>query len=82
MQDIDRKLKSRTGVIFYARYVDDIFIITTSIYPFDNIDAYYKNLQEEFKCFGLTLQANDSKKYKLVAYHPDSFKPVKKSKAC
>lgn len=76
MQDIDRKLKSRTGVIFYARYVDDIFIITTSIYPFDNIDAYYKNLQEEFKCFGLTLQANDSKKYKLVAYHPDSFKPV------
>ncbi len=76
MQDIDQKIKSRTEVIYYARYVDDIFIITTSIYPFDNIESYYKDIQEEFKCMGLTLQANGSKKCKLVAYHPDAFKDI------
>ena len=55
MQDIDQKIKSRTEVIYYARYVDDIFMIFTSLDGHNSLNDYYKNLQKEFKSIGLEL---------------------------
>ena len=74
MQDIDQKIKSRTEVIYYARYVDDIFIIFTSLVGHKSLNDYYKNLQKEFKSIGLELKSIGDSKCKLIAYRPDAFK--------
>ncbi len=59
MQDLDRNIKSRKEVIFYARYVDDIFLITTSIYPYEKIEDYYCDLVKMFLEYGLSLKSTD-----------------------
>lgn len=74
MQDIDQKIKSRTEVIYYARYVDDIFMIFTSLDGHNSLNDYYKNLQKEFKSIGLELKSIGDRKCKLIAYRPDAFK--------
>lgn len=74
MQDIDQKIKSRTEVIYYARYVDDIFMIFTSLDGHNSLNDYYKDLKKEFKSIGLELKSIGDPKCKLIAYRPDAFK--------
>lgn len=64
MRDIDFQLKNRQEVIFYARYVDDIFIILSSLNKL-TLDKYYNQIQELFKKYGLTLH-NTSGKCELI----------------
>lgn len=64
MRDIDAQLKNRQEVIFYARYVDDIFIILSSLNG-KTIDQYYNNIRELFNKYSLTLH-NASDKCELI----------------
>lgn len=76
MQDIDQKIKSRAEVIYYARYVDDIFMIFTSLEGHNSLDDYYMDLHKEFKSIGLELKAIGDSKCKLITYRPDDFNSV------
>ena len=67
MQDLDRAIKSRKEVIFYARYVDDIFIITKSIYPYIDISKYYDDiLVKSFSELNLSLKGIGTSKCQLL----------------
>ena len=76
MQDIDQKIKSRTEVIYYARYVDDIFMIFTSLDGHSSLNDYYRNLRKEFKSIGLELKAIGEDKCQLLSYRPDALRPI------
>lgn len=68
MQDIDRELKNRQEVIFYVRYVDDIFMLLSSIGSHDSIEGYYKDLKTFFIDKGLSLKDVGENKCKLLDY--------------
>lgn len=76
MQDIDQSIKSRTEVIYYARYVDDIFMILTSLNGHKSLNAYYDDLQNEFKDIGLVLKEKGDSKCQLIEYRPDAFNKI------
>lgn len=63
---IDREISERPEILYYARYVDDIFIILSSLGDKDNLQNYYASLQSYFESKGLTLQSEGSDKCKLV----------------
>ena len=69
VRDLDSRIKSFMGTLFYARYVDDIFIILTEL-PEGEKDtkAYFANLQTLFGKHGLTLkdETDPKKKCKLM----------------
>jgi hypothetical protein len=46
MKDIDNQIKNMEDVVYYARYVDDIFIIISPNLPKKNIDSYYLKIKE------------------------------------
>ena len=67
MQDLDRAIKSRKEVLFYARYVDDIFIITKSIYPYTDVSKYYNEiLVKSFSELKLSLKGIGTSKCQLL----------------
>ncbi len=67
MQDLDRAIKSRKEVIFYARYVDDIFMITKSIYPYTDVSKYYDEiLVKAFSELKLSLKGIGTSKCQLL----------------
>ncbi len=68
MKDIDRLIKTRREVIYYVRYVDDIFILLSSIHPFDSIEDYYADLTMLFSDYGLTLKSITDTKCQLIDY--------------
>jgi hypothetical protein len=80
VRDLDNHIKSNAGTQFYARYVDDIFIILTSL-PDGQKDAkdYFSGLQTKFGKYGLTLkdETDPKKKCKLldVVEKDESFDP-------
>lgn len=77
MKDIDSMLRSRREVIYYTRYVDDIFMIMTSLEDFKTIDDYYANMEEMFLKFGLSLKPKTDSKCQLVNFSPKvRFSPV------
>lgn len=77
MQDIDQEFKSRDGVILYERYVDDIFMVLTSLGAFENLRDYYNDMQRWFRNKGLELKEDDSDKCQLIKYSPaNDFKRV------
>lgn len=77
MQDVDKILKSRQEVIYYVRYVDDIFMILTSLGKHKSLNQYYGNLQAFFQTKGLELKPVDSEKCKLINYSPsDALSPI------
>lgn len=77
MQDLDSMIKSRREVIFYARYVDDIFMIMTSLGEYTSIDDYYSALVATFRNYGLALKPVTDSKCELVKCFPkESFSPV------
>ena len=56
MRDLDNSIKKRPEVIFYVRYVDDIFMILAELPQGKNIEKYYGSLVEKFKERGLELK--------------------------
>ena len=69
VRDLDSSINSFIGTHFYARYVDDIFIILTA-FPKGEKDSkeYFTNLQAMFGKYGLTLkdETDPKKKCKLI----------------
>lgn len=59
MRDLDSSIKKRPEVIFYVRYVDDIFMLLAEL-PQGNKDSekYYGNLSNDFKKKGLKLKVS------------------------
>lgn len=76
MQDIDQMFKSRTEVIFYVRYVDDIFMILTSLGTFESLNDYYRDMRKAFHEKGLVLHAIGSDKCQLISYNTAEFRPI------
>lgn len=67
MRDLDKKLASRKEVIFYARYVDDIFIILSSLPLGKNLNTYYNDIVAMFNDYELGLkQPKTSEKCMLI----------------
>lgn len=57
VRDLDSRVKSFTGTLFYARYVDDIFVILTSLPPgCKDAKGYLAGMQTMFGNCGLTLK--------------------------
>jgi hypothetical protein len=69
MRDLDQIIISRKEVIYYARYVDDIFIILTSLGTSADLNTYYAKLTTLFFQYGLTLkQPNVDRKCELLDF--------------
>lgn len=66
MDRLDKIIRSRREVVFYARYVDDIFIILSSLGEAKSLKDYYQDLVDLFSRYGLTLQPDGSAKCKLT----------------
>lgn len=76
MRDLDNLIKKRPEVIFYARYVDDIFMLLTELPQGQNIETYYDGLVKVFKDKGLDLKSVDEDKcilFDCQKYEEDSF---------
>ena len=56
MRDLDKKLSSRKEIIYYARYVDDIFIILSSLPNGKTLQSYYDDIVALFNDYELTLK--------------------------
>lgn len=67
MRDIDNRIKKRSEVIFYVRYVDDIFMLIAELPKGQDIITYYNNLIDEFKDKELDLQPKESEKCSLFS---------------
>lgn len=70
MRDIDSSIRERQEVIFYARYVDDIFMVLTSLNG-ESIEGYFNNLKQLFQRYGFTLHPIGNK-CKLIDLHNES----------
>lgn len=69
MSDFDRDLKSIAYVTFYARYVDDIFIIITPPSKTDDTD-YQKPVEDICTKFDLTMKVAKTKVVKVMETTP------------
>lgn len=49
MRDLDSTIRKRSEVIFYVRYVDDIFMLLTQLPHGKTIEEYYNDLENEFQ---------------------------------
>lgn len=65
MRDLDSSIKKRPEVIFYVRYVDDIFILLAELPQGNDIEEYYSDLVEKFNENGLRLKSMDDIKCSL-----------------
>ena len=65
MRDLDSSIKKRPEVIFYVRYVDDIFMVLAELPQGKDIEQYYGSLVEDFKEKGLSLKPTDDAKCSL-----------------
>lgn len=59
MRNIDANIAGRTEVMFYARYVDDIFMILSTLPSGKTLDQYYADMTLSFQSYGLTLKQPD-----------------------
>lgn len=68
LRGLDRELSSRREVLYYARYVDDIFIILSGLDSHKTLEDYYKKITELCdERFGLKLkQPGASNKCRLI----------------
>lgn len=61
LRGLDRELSSRREVLYYARYVDDIFIILSGLDSHKTLEDYYKEITELCdREFGLKLKQPDA----------------------
>lgn len=77
MKDIDKEINTRKEVLYYVRYVDDIFIILASLPDGQSLDTYYNKLKVLFKKQGLELKdVKNSDKCQLIDLYTESSKPI------
>lgn len=69
LAELDKLIKSRKEVIFYIRYVDDIFMILSDMPYGITLASYYQTLEDEFHEYGLDLQPVGSSKCQLLDYY-------------
>jgi len=77
MRDIDEQIAGRREVLLYARYVDDVFIILTTLNG-KTMDEYYSDLVDKFAQKGLCLKpkTDSSGKCQLLDFYTkDEFVP-------
>ena len=65
MRDLDSSIKKRPEVIFYVRYVDDIFMLLAELPEGRGLENYYGDLVEDFKKKGLSLKPTTDAKCSL-----------------
>ncbi len=65
MRDLDNSIKKRPEVIFYVRYIDDIFMLLAELPQGKDIKSYYSELENAFKKKGLELKALSDEKCSL-----------------
>jgi hypothetical protein len=61
MKDIDNQIRNLKDVIYYARYVDDIFIIISPCLPKKDINTYYEDIKRITEKEGLILHPEGEK---------------------
>lgn len=66
MRDLDNSIKKRPEVIFYVRYVDDIFMLLADMPQGQNVVTYYGGLVEKFKEKGLDLKSLTDDKCSII----------------
>ena len=69
LDELDKRIKERKEVIFYVRYVDDIFIILSDMPHGFSLASYYQALENQFYEYGLDLQPVGSGKCQLLDYY-------------
>lgn len=73
MKDLDEKIKHRPEVVYYVRYVDDIFMILSHLPEGVGLDEYYDGIRKEFAELGLELMdpsvEDQKKKLQLLDFH-------------
>lgn len=55
LRDLDEQIKHREEVVYYVRYVDDIFMILSHLPIGTTLDDYYEGLRSEYAKMGLSL---------------------------
>lgn len=55
LRDLDEKIKHRPEVVYYVRYVDDIFLILSHLPVGISLEKYYDGICKEFAALGLAL---------------------------
>ena len=75
MRDIDTNIACRKEVMYYARYVDDIFIILTSLPVGTSINQYYADMTRFFQTYGLSLKqpGDGSGKCRIIDFTKDNY---------
>lgn len=80
LEELDKMIRCRKEVIFYVRYVDDIFIILSDMPHGFTLTSYYQALGNQFHEYGLDLQPVGSDKCQLLDYYtPVNGRPKKDS---
>jgi hypothetical protein len=69
LAELDKMIKGRKEVIFYVRYVDDIFMILSDMPYGFTLASYYQALEDQFHKYGLDLQPVGSGKCQLLDYY-------------
>ena len=68
MHDLDSTIRKRPEVIFYVRYVDDIFMLLAQLPHGKTIEEYYNDLENEFQQYNLLLKPSNDSKCSLIDY--------------
>lgn len=66
MRDLDSSIKKRPEVIFYVRYVDDIFMLLAELPQGVDAKSYYGDLENDFKKKGLNLKSLTDDKCSII----------------
>lgn len=66
MKDIDKEIKKIPEIIYYARYVDDIFIIISPKTEQKSIENYYSELKDIVLKYDLALKPDGDEKCTLL----------------
>ncbi len=77
LRDLDEQIKHREEVVFYVRYVDDIFMVLSHLPYKTSLEQYYESLREEFKKLGLALMDPGDSEQKKKMLTEDLYTRVK-----
>ena len=72
MQGVDREIRAMPGIIYYARYVDDIVAIFSPS-PDDDTTAYLSNIKNVIERHGLVPNASKTKSMSLPTLNGSTF---------
>ena len=73
LRDLDEKIKHRPEVVYYVRYVDDIFMILSHLPVGTSLERYYGSIRKVFSELGLALMdpnvEDEKKKLQLLDFY-------------